>query len=215
MKVHLVMYEMQERWEDASMPHSGQRTARALATTCETADKEAVKAFLGEHGFPEEPETWTRERAYALLRISDEWFPSAWDDHLGRNPPADREKAEQGGKIIVETIEGLLARWEAVQPICVRVSMIGFREEKMDDILEAWSFWEEDDGDDGDGYMIVLQTVLVSTERQNEEVLARAIASDIFQANGTGCEVTVEFFQGLRWDDSRAYVFRRPSFPAN
>jgi len=164
------------------------------------SDRDGIKAFLAGNRFPGEPETWSEEQAQALLDFQEQWFSPAWDEYVDANPHADQEKAKQGFDMVLGVFEELLRRWSAVQPIYVRVLIEGFREEKVDDIAEAFSFWDEHGRGDWLDDLLVFGTEFRSAERENGEVIARTIADDIFRANGAQCSVTVDVHQGFVLD---------------
>ena len=180
-----------------------------MAESCLVSDRDGIKAFLAENGFPGEPETWSEEQAQAFLDFQEEWFSPAWDEYVDAIPPADREKARQAFDMVVEVFDELFRRWTAVQPVSVRVEIAGFRDEKVDDIAKEFSFWDGHGRGEWSDDLLVFYTEFPAAELENAERFAQMIADDIFRANGAQCSVTLAVFQGIILDDPTTYDFGR------
>jgi hypothetical protein len=100
-------------------------TARALVNVYHGLDREGLEAFLKEHGFPGEPETWTEEQADAFRQFTLHWCLLVWTE----GPAPDRKREERGYCVILRVLDEFSDRWNSMQPIRAEVLVSGFREE--------------------------------------------------------------------------------------
>jgi hypothetical protein len=107
------------------------------------------------------------------------------------NESAIRAQGRQDmSEVPMNVLQELCHRWTNVRPVFFHATVTDHREEKVDDIVDAWLCWGNDWELDEDS--VYLGGALFAFEEwANREKIAEMIAEDVFSANGTGCHISV------------------------